>query len=125
MIPSKTVKQKKEVIKIAAEDDDVWVNSDAPPAFPQSIIVLEKAMKQKGHLGSNTSNTVVSNPNCFFPSETVFLFLHGLQSVSILEEVIMNHQVNFKKVSINNLLKNIQSFASSNLGFFVKYCPYC
>jgi hypothetical protein len=81
------VKQKKPVIKIVVEDE--WVSSAAPPAFPQSIRVLEKAIRQKGHLGSNTSKIVVSSPAWFFPSETVVLFLHGLQSFTILEPVII------------------------------------
>jgi len=87
MILSNTVKQKKAVIKIVVEDE--WESSDAPPAFPQSIMVLEKAIRQKGHLGSNINKIVVSNPACFFPPETVFLFLHGLQAFSILETVII------------------------------------
>ena len=87
MILSSTVKQKKAVIKMLVEDE--WVSSDAPPAFPQSIMVLEKAIRQKGHLGSNINKIVVSSPACFFRSETVSLFLHGLQSFSILETVII------------------------------------
>ena len=69
--------------------EEVCVCSVTPPAFPHKITVLEKAVRQKGHLGNSTSKTVVSNPNGFFPLETVFFFLQGLQSVSILETVII------------------------------------
>jgi len=69
--------------------EDEWVSSEALPAFPQSMIVLEKAIRQKGHLGNTINNIVVSNPACFLPLETAFLFLHGLQSFSILETVII------------------------------------
>jgi len=83
----KTRKQKKEVTKVVVAE--VCVSSDTPPAFPHKITVLEKAIRQKGHLGSSTRKIVVSSPIGFFPLETILFFLHGLQSSLILETVII------------------------------------
>jgi hypothetical protein len=51
--------------------------------------VLEKAMTQKGHLGSSIKRMVLNNPTGFFPSETCFLFWHDLQSAFALASVVM------------------------------------
>ena len=92
---SNTDTQKKEVIKMVVAEEEELVISETPPALPQSITVLEKAIRQKGHLGSSIKKTVVSRPTGFLVSETAFLFLHGLQSFTILETVNMDNN-NFK-----------------------------
>ena len=92
---SNTDTQKKEVIKMVVAEEEELVISEMPPALPQSITVLEKAIRQKGHLGNSIKNIVVIRPACFLFSETRFLFLHGLQSVTILETVNMDNN-NFK-----------------------------
>ena len=74
---------------MVVEEAEEWASSETTPASPQSIIVLEKAMMHKGHLGSNINKIVVKSPTGFFRSETDFLFLHGLQSFFILETVNM------------------------------------
>jgi len=73
------------VIKIAVGEEEECVIPTVFPASPQSIMVLEKAITQKGHLGNSIKNTVVRRPAGFLFSETAILFLQGLQSVSILE----------------------------------------
>jgi hypothetical protein len=61
---SNTSRQKNKVMKIEVEEEEA--DSDTPPAFPHKMSVPEKAITQKGHLGSMTNNIVVSHPSCFF-----------------------------------------------------------
>lgn len=55
------------------------------PASPQSIMVLEKAIKQNGHLGSNASKMPDNKLICFLGSAVVCFLLQGLQSFCTLE----------------------------------------
>ena len=85
---------------VVAEGEELVI-SETPPAFPQRITVLEKAIRQKGHLGSSIKNIVVKGPTGFLFSETVFFFLQGVQLFSILETANMDNN-NFE--SFTNLL---------------------
>lgn len=84
-----TIKQRIEVIRIVSGERYECVCSDTPPAFPQRINVLEKAIMQKGHLGSTIKRMVLNNPVGFFIPKTGFPLLHGLQSSCVLASVVM------------------------------------
>ncbi len=80
-------RQKKTVKHSAGREEKVLEEWAALPG-PQSMAVLVKATKQKGHLGSKVNTIPVNKPMAFFGLIPGLLFVQGPQSSLSFKKLI-------------------------------------
>ena len=81
------MRQKKTVRYSAGREEKVLGDRAMLPG-PQSKAVPEKAIKQKGHLGSKANNIPVNRPMAFFGLTSGLLVAQGLQSSLSFKKLI-------------------------------------